>query len=130
MEKKRKFVICKICGNIAGMIHDAGVPMICCGETMEELAVNTSDGAAEKHVPVIEKDGIFVTVKVGSTAHPMQRDHSIDWVYLQTKLGGQRKKLAHDAEPAVRFAVTEDDCPVAAFAYCNLHGFWKSADLK
>lgn len=129
MEKHRKFVICKICGNIAGMIHDAGVPMMCCGEVMEELEVNTGDGAKEKHVPVIERKGDEVIVKVGSTGHPMTEEHLIDWVYLQTQKGGQRKKLDPSDVPEARFIVTKDDAPVAAFAYCNLHGFWKSMDL-
>ena len=35
---------------------------MCCGEPMEEIIANTSDGAAEKHVPVYEvRDGkLFV----------------------------------------------------------------------
>lgn len=130
MQKERKFVICKICGNIAGMIHDAGVPMICCGEPMEELIPNTSDGALEKHVPIVEKNGMNITVKVGSASHPMTSEHSIDWVYLQTKKGGQRKKLVQDEAPIANFIVTEDDYPVLAYAYCNLHGFWKSEKIK
>ena len=35
-----------------------------------ELTANTTDGAHEKHVPVIEQDGDTVTVKVGSMEHP------------------------------------------------------------
>lgn len=130
MEQERKFVVCKICGNIAGLIHDAGVPLMCCGEPMEELNANASDGAAEKHVPLVEKKGNEITVNVGSASHPMTKEHSIEWVYLQTKKGGQRKKLIPDEAPVARFVVTEDDCPVMAYAYCNLHGFWKSDEIK
>lgn len=130
MQKERKFLICETCGNLVGMIHDAGVPMLCCGKSMEELLANTSEGASEKHVPLVEKDGVNVTVKVGSIYHPMTSEHSIDWVYLQTKKGGQRKKLAQNEEPVAHFVVTKDDCPVMAYAYCNLHGFWKSADIQ
>lgn len=129
MNQQRKFVICKICGNIAGMIHDAGVPMMCCGEEMEELEMNENSGAPEKHVPVIERKGDEIIVKVGSTGHPMTDEHQIDWVYLQTERGGQRKKLDPCDAAEAHFVVTKDDKPVAAFAYCNLHGFWKSANI-
>ncbi|MEG3041808.1 MAG: desulfoferrodoxin, partial [Clostridium sp.] len=30
----QKFFVCKHCGNMVGMIHSSGVPMICCGEKM------------------------------------------------------------------------------------------------
>lgn len=67
---ERKFFICKHCGNIVGMVFDAKVPMMCCGEKMTELVPNTTDAAQEKHVPVVTVDGNMVTVKVGSAAHP------------------------------------------------------------
>ena len=129
MCEEHKFFICKHCGNIIGMIHNSGVPVVCCGEKMQELTPNTTDGAHEKHVPVIEVSGNKVTVKIGSAPHPMLPEHHIAWVYLQTKMGGQRKCLTVNSEPKVSFALTEDDSPVAAFEYCNLHGLWK-ADVK
>ncbi len=27
-----RFYICEHCGNLIGMINDAGVPMMCCGQ--------------------------------------------------------------------------------------------------
>ena len=50
------FYKCTHCGNIIAYIHDAGVRCICCGEKMQPLVPNTSDGAGEKHVPVISMD--------------------------------------------------------------------------
>ncbi len=35
-----------------------------------ELKANTSDGAKEKHVPLINKEGNTISVKVGSILHP------------------------------------------------------------
>jgi superoxide reductase len=67
-----------------------------------------------------------VTVQIGSVAHPMLPEHHIAWVYLQTEAGGQRKALPVPGEPKVRFRLTEDDKPLAAFAYCNLHSLWKT----
>ena len=42
-----KFYICRHCGNLVQMVHDAGVPMMCCGQKMTELIPGTSDGAHE-----------------------------------------------------------------------------------
>ncbi len=120
---ERKFFICKHCGNIVGMVFDAKVPMMCCGEKMTELVPNTTDAAQEKHVPVVTVDGNMVTVKVGSAAHPMTEEHLITWIYLETAKGGQRKVLHAGEAPEAKFALV-DDTPVAAYAYCNLHGLW------
>ena len=118
-----KFYICRHCGNIIGMIKDAGVPIKCCGEKMEELVANTVDASGEKHIPVVEVADGMVKVTVGSVEHPMLPEHSIEWIYLQTEKGGQRKVLNPGEAPAAAFALG-DDKPVAVYEYCNLHGLW------
>lgn len=121
-----KFYICNHCKNIIGKIHDSGVPVVCCGEKMAELVPNTTDAATEKHVPVIKVDGTSVTVTIGSTLHPMTEEHLIQWVYLETEEGGQRKNLKAGDKPELTFAITPGDRAKAAYAYCNLHGLWKA----
>ena len=120
----KKFFVCKHCGNMIGLLHDAGVPMMCCGEKMVELVPNTTDAAQEKHVPVATVDGNKVVVNVGSVDHPMAAEHWIQWVYLETDKGGHRKVLNPGEKPHVVFALTEDEKPVAVYEYCNLHGLW------
>ena len=73
------------------MIYDGQVPMICCGEKMKEVEPNTVEASAEKHLPVVTVNGEDVNVKIGSAAHPMSEDHYIQWVYVETERGGQRK---------------------------------------
>jgi len=119
-----QFFICKKCGNIIGMVHASGVPVVCCGEEMTALKANTVDAAKEKHVPVITVAGASVTVKVGSVEHPMTEEHSIQWIYLETEKGGQRKCLSPGQKPEATFAITSDDKVIAAYEYCNLHGLW------
>ncbi len=121
-----KFYVCKICGNIVGMIFSSGVEIYCCGEPMTELEANTVDASKEKHVPAVTVNGDTVTVTVGAVAHPMVDAHYIQWIYLETEHGGQRKCLSPGDAPTVSFAL-KDDKPVAAYAYCNLHGLWKAA---
>ena len=123
--KETKFFICEHCGNIIGVIHDAGVPMMCCGQKMTQLVPGTVEASVEKHLPVVTVNGDKVKVEIGSVAHPMAEEHSILWVYLQTDKGGQRKNLAVGEAPSVEFALC-DEKPVAVYAYCNLHGLWKT----
>ena len=125
MSKEVKFYICKHCGNIVGLIHDSGVPLVCCGEKMSELVPNTTEGATEKHLPVVEMDGNVVKVSVGSVEHPSTEEHYIAWVYLQTAHGGQRKAIQPGEKPEVSFALQDDEL-IAVYAYCNLHGLWKA----
>ena len=70
-----KFYVCSHCGNIIAFVKSSGVPVVCCGEKMQELEPNTTDAAVEKHVPVVQVDGQKVTVTVGSTEHPMLPEH-------------------------------------------------------
>lgn len=122
---EQKFFKCNHCGNLIGLINNGGVPMICCGEPMEELIPNTVDAATEKHLPEISVNGRLVHVKIGSVAHPMTEEHHISFIYLQTANGGQRRSLKIDTQATAMFAVLEDQ-PLEVFAYCNLHGLWKT----
>ena len=88
----------------------------------ETVTPNTTDGAHEKHVPVIEQHGDYVTVKVGSVEHPMLEVHYIQWIVLETATGYQKHDLKPGEKPEAHFAVTEP--VVAAYEYCNLHGLW------
>ena len=54
---KAKFYICEHCGNLVTTIHNAGVPLVCCGEKMKELLPNTVEASGEKHLPVAEHSG-------------------------------------------------------------------------
>ena len=122
---ENRFFKCSHCGNIIGVVYDAGVPMLCCGQKMEQLEPNTVEASIEKHLPVVTVEDNLVKVSVGSVAHPMAEEHNIAWVYLQTDRGGQRKSLELDAAPEVTFALS-DEKPIAVYAYCNLHGLWKT----
>ena len=128
MKGKQKFYYCEQCGNMIGLIEDKGVPMMCCGEEMKELVPNTTEASEEKHLPSVSIEGDTITVSVGSSPHPMEEEHHITFVYVETQRGGQRKNLEIGEEPKLSFCFT-DDKPLAVFAYCNLHGLWKT-DLE
>ncbi|NLG92694.1 MAG: desulfoferrodoxin [Clostridiales bacterium] len=123
-----KFYLCKHCGNFVAMIRSSGVKMICCGDPMTEVVPNTVEAAHEKHIPVVSVSGNTVTVKICSVEHPMVNEHYIEWIYLETKNGGQRKVLHPGDKPEATFILEQDE-PVTAYAYCNLHGLW-AADIS
>ena len=123
-----KFFICKHCGNMVGLINNKGVPLVCCGEKMTELVPNTVEASVEKHLPVVSVAGDSfgtVVIQVGSALHPMTDEHNIAFVYVETERGGQRKCLKTGEEPKAVFTFV-DDKPIAVYAYCNLHGLWKT----
>ena len=123
---EQKFYICPHCGKIIAVVKETGVPVMCCGQKMTELIPGTTDAAREKHVPVYSVENGMVTVQVGSVEHPMQPEHFIEWVSLQTKQGNQRKLLKPGDKPKVCLAICDGDAVEAVYAYCNLHGLWKA----
>ena len=120
-----KFYICRTCGNIIEKVNDSGVPVVCCGKKMEELVPNTVEVSSEKHLPAVTIEDGAITVNVGSVVHLMADEHYIEWVYVETEDGGQRKNLKPGEELNVTFSLG-DDKSVAVYAYCNLHGLWKT----
>ena len=106
------------------LITGGGQEISCGGKPMNFLTANTTDAAQEKHVPVVTVKCKTVTVNVGEVAHPMTEEHNISWVYLETTKGGQYKVLDPNEAPEAVFKLG-DEKPVAAYAYCNLHGLWK-----
>jgi len=114
---------CEVCGNIVEVLHTGVGELVCCGEPMKLMVENTVDASKEKHVPVIEKSGNKVTVKVGSVAHPMEGKHYIEFIELMADGKVYRKFLKPGEKPEATFEVTA--AKLAAREYCNLHGLWK-----
>lgn len=123
---EQKFYICPHCGNIIVKIKDCGVIPFCCGEKMHELIPFAKEGAKEKHIPIVNKNGNNIEVIVGSIEHPMTEEHFIEWVFLQTKFGNQFQRLTPSSKPVALFSLTDGDEVEAVYSFCNLHGLWKN----
>ena len=122
---EKKFYICKKCGNIVELVHSGGGSLVCCGEKMTPLCAGEVEASHEKHIPVVNVNGDTVHAFVGSVEHPMTEEHSIDWIYLQTDKGGYRKNVRPGEKPEAYFTLNGEK-PIAVYAYCNLHGLWKT----
>lgn len=122
-----EFYRCKECGNIVVFMNeDHPVIPLCCGTRMQLLKANTTDAAAEKHVPVPEVENSCVHVAVGSIFHPMTSEHFIEFVVLETDRGFQKRTCHPNDQPQCTFALAEGEVPKAVHAFCNLHGLWKA----
>lgn len=119
-----KFFKCKKCKKVVAVLHPSACDTICCGDAMIELQANTTDAAVEKHVPTLTVSGNTVEVQVGAVLHPMEENHFIEWIALETKNSNQIKFFKPQESPKATFAITNDDEVLNAYTYCNLHGFW------
>lgn len=126
MTPKKQIYRCNICGNVVEVLDTGKGQLVCCDELMELLEANTTDASLEKHLPVIEKTENGVKVKVGSTSHPMEDEHYIEWIELIINGNSYRKFLESHELPQVEFLVSGNIENAIARAYCNLHGLWES----
>ena len=124
MAQLKEVYKCEICGNIVEVLHSGTGKLVCCGKEMKPMKENTVEAAVEKHVPVIEKQGSKVTVKVGSVEHPMEEKHYIEFIEVLTDAKIYRQYLKPGEKPVATFDVIGDI--IMAREYCNLHGLWKS----
>lgn len=124
MTERLQIYKCEICGNIIEVLHAGAGTLVCCGQPMKVLSENTTDASLEKHVPVVEKNGSTVVVKIGSVPHPMEEKHYIEWVQVVTEKGAFRKFLNPGDAPEATFEVKEDVVKVRE--YCNLHSLWSN----
>ena len=115
---------CSICGNIVEVLHNGIGELVCCGKPMDLQIEKTGEEGNEKHKPVIEKasDGSTL-IKVGSTPHPMEEEHHIEWIEAIVGNKVIRKKLSPGEKPEMNLC---DVKVTSARAYCNVHGLWKS----
>ena len=125
-EENTVFYKCSTCGNIIGLIDGDINHMRCCGKEMELMVANSQDAATEKHVPIYEKVGDEIIVKVGEVEHPMDEDHLIMWIAQVSDHQTTRIRLEPGQSTEARFKYIPNS---TIYAYCNKHGLWK-VDVK
>jgi len=125
-----KFYECKKCGTFVAVVKEGSGAPTCCGGDMTAVEPFTSgQEGTEKHVPLVHEEEGKVYVQVGSTLHPMDPDHYIDWVYLLTDQGAQRKTLHPGQKPEVVFLIGSEEVVLDVEAHCTKHGLW-AANLE
>ena len=123
MEENVVFFQCRHCRNLIGLIDGNPENIICCGEKMLPLTANREDATKEKHLPVYEKNGNEIIVKVGSILHPMDEDHYIMWIAQVSKDRTTRVRLSPNKSTETHFPYIPGS---SLYSYCNKHGLWKT----
>ena len=123
MPMEQRFFICDHCGNMIAFVNDSGVPIVCCGELMQEVIPGAIDASIEKHVPVYSvKDGI-VHVDVGSILHPMNEDHHIEFPFKQSsEISARNCVRPASRRSALPFATETKLKPYTLIAICTVFG--------
>lgn len=116
---------CRICGNIVEVLHTGHGTLVCCGQAMQLQEEQTADYTTEKHVPVVEETAKGIRVTVGSTLHPMEEKHWIEWVQVLVDGKSYRQFLEPGAKPEAEFEVKGKE--IIAREYCNIHGLWRTS---
>lgn len=124
MTKRLEVYKCEICGNIVEVLHPGMGKLVCCGQKMKLMEEKTEDQGKEKHVPVVEKTDNGIKVKVGSIQHPMDENHYIEFIEVETTNGVLRKFLKSGENPEAEFKTSDEILTVRE--YCTVHGLWKS----
>jgi len=117
---------CNTCGHMTEIINEGTGELVCCDQKMELLEERQLDVGAEKHIPIIEKDGNNIVVKLGEVPHPMLEEHYICFIELFVGDKIYRKFLKASDDPKAVFEVCADMNDLKARAYCNIHGLWPS----
>ncbi len=124
MAKQFEVYKCLKCGNIVELLYGGGGSPSCCGEPMKLMQEGATDGALEKHVPVVTKTADGFKVTVGSVPHPMAAEHWIQWIEIIADGRSYHKFCNPGDAPEAEFRIKADT--VIAREYCNLHGLWKA----
>ena len=127
---KIRFFRCRHCGNVAIKLVDSNVPMVCCGEKMEELEgtghahatdlerLAAADALARKaHVAFLRRIETAQHVEQGGLARTVGTDdaHDAALVHLQVGSGDVHRRVfgsacVADASQQVRDRI--GDCPL------------------
>ena len=128
MTKKLEVYKCEICGNIVEVLHQGAGTLVCCGQDMKLMEEQTADQTTEKHVPVMEKIPSGIKAVVGSTLHPMEEKHYIEWIEVVSEKGASRKFLKPGNKPESFFKDVEGLKKIRE--YCSVHGLWEHTEGK
>jgi len=131
MARRYEIYRCEVCGNIVEVLVGGVGKLVCCGQPMTLLSEAKEETGYEKHLPVAERAGDTLTVKVGSVPHPMEEKHYIQMVEVVTENGVLRRYLKPGDKPEAVFCTCRpEDRPVALREHCSIHGLWRSENVE
>ena len=127
MAKQDTWYKCEVCGNIVSVVNAGAGELVCCGQPMNEMQVNTIESEGkEKHVPIVTIEGNKVHVKIGEIPHPMEDAHHLQVVQIiRDGMIVEGKRLYPGHETELTFII-EDTSNIKVRVLCNIHGLWSN----
>ena len=110
---------CSKCGAMVDVINDctcANCGIMCCGEPMQEVPVNSAIASIEKHTPSYTKVGEYIVVTV---AHPSEANHYISHIGLLSDRISARKSFRPGEEFEAVFPYIKGS---TLYSICSTHG--------
>ncbi|MDR0912450.1 MAG: desulfoferrodoxin [Methanobrevibacter sp.] len=127
MTKLNELYRCRVCKNIVEVVMESDGILVCHDQPMELLEARQLPEGGVKHIPIIERDGNKVTVKIGEVTHPMEEEHYIELIELFADNKVYKKILKPGDEPVATFEIEESITDLKAREYCTVHGLWPSS---
>ena len=119
----RELVIrkCNKCKAMVKVIEDCNCAcgIVCCGEEMQKIKANSTDGAAEKHLPTYEIKGDLIEIVVN---HVMEDEHYIEWISAVSDKEEHIKYFNPGEKAKAVFKYSDN---MTLYSYCNKHSLWK-----
>lgn len=127
-----KIYKCDICSNILLAINDSGVTPHCCNSEMNVLIPEEASLLNEHYIRCSVKDMenyAIVSLYVGKERlHPMNENHHIEWVILNTDKGHYIHRFnEEDTIPHTSFLIGNNEKVISAQIYCNLHSLYENS---
>ncbi len=124
MPKKNHFYRCPICFSLVDLVHDGGHSLYCCETEMLPLEPQSEKLTDDYHTCVLTHSNGLLYVKVGNKPHPQSDEHRISAIYLVTKQETRRQDIKKGSPATAVFTDTDHG---DVYAYCNVHGLFKTS---
>lgn len=121
--KNIKIARCEQCHQVVVLNEKEEAPL-CCGKQMTILKVQDNEALEDTHLPVINRKDGRLFAYTGAYDHPMEPDHYIEWMALQSEKDTRICYFHPGETPSVPLKPGEG--VIAVYSYCNQHGLWKT----
>jgi superoxide reductase len=122
MTQRFQIYRCDICGNMVKVTSVGRGELVCCEKPMRLLEEKTEGAERERHVPLIEKIGIGIRVRIGTASHPMEDRHFIEWIEVRSGPVVMVQSFTPGEKAEAEFPLPMTD--VKARCYCTVHELW------
>ena len=113
------FYKCEECDSVLMQIFNSHSEINCCGKLLNPIKPQKPD---DLHTIFADFNGDNVTVTIGERNHPMDSEHRILFITVQTRDRILIKKLPNNRRASAKFHGVTGECRI--YAFCSVHGLF------